>query len=105
MIVYLDRLRLPFGNGGGGGFEEILSSPSLTGSWAVAATANGNLISFSFKFSTLLAKSSMDCFLGDGVAVLLLLIDRRSRPAWDRCNDTSEFEKSGGAKMNFSNNK
>ena len=101
IIVYLERLKLPFGNGGGGGLEEIVSSPSLTGSWMLAATAKGNLINFSFRFSTLLAKSSMDCFLGDGVAVLLLLIDRRSRPAWDRCNDTSEFEKSGGAEIEF----
>ena len=79
----------------------MFSSPSFASSWLFAATAKGNLMSFSFKFSTLLAKSSIDCFLGDGVAVLLLLTDRRSRPAWDKCKDTSELEKSGGAEMNI----
>ena len=61
-------------------------------------------MSFSFKFSTLLAKSSIDCFLGDGVAVLLLLTDLRSRPACARFKETSELEKSGGATKNQGKN-
>ena len=60
-------------------------------------TAKGSLKSFSFRFSTLLARSSIDCFLGEGVAVLL--IERRSWPALARFKDTSELEKSGGAEQ------
>ena len=97
LYTYLDRLKLPLGNGGGGGLEDTFSPPSSITSLTLPDTANGSLMSFSFKFSTLLAKSSIDCFLGDGVAVLLLLIDRRSIPACAKFKDTSEWEKSGGA--------
>ena len=77
----------------------MFSPFSFITSLTLPDTANGSLISFSFKFSTLLAKSSMDCFLGDGVAVLL--IDRRSRPAWAKFKETSELEQSGGAEKHI----
>ena len=97
-MSYLDRLRCRVG-ACLALFEERFSALSLLSipTLVLPPTASGNLISFSFKFSTLLAKSSIDCFLGEEVAVLLLLIERRSIPAWARFSETSECEKSGGA--------